>query len=48
MMDTSMKKNIDIRYTKIWKRKEQEKEKVKEESMNKYQVPEIAGFAVVQ
>jgi hypothetical protein len=47
MIVPSMKKETYIRYTKIWKRKEQEKEKVKEEQVNKDQVPEIAGFAVV-
>jgi hypothetical protein len=31
MMDTSMRENIDIRYKKIWKRKQ---EQVKEEQMN--------------
>jgi hypothetical protein len=31
MMDTSMKKNIDIRYKKVWKRKQ---EQVKEDQMN--------------
>jgi hypothetical protein len=31
MMDTSMKENIDIRYKKVWKRKQ---EQVKEDQMN--------------
>jgi hypothetical protein len=46
MMDTSMKENIDIRYKKIWKRKQ---EQVKEEQMNE-EHPEVilSGFAVVQ
>jgi hypothetical protein len=31
MMDIAMKKNTDIRYNKVWKRKQ---EKVKEEKVN--------------
>jgi hypothetical protein len=30
MMDTSMKENIDIRYKKIWRRKEKQEEQVNE------------------
>jgi hypothetical protein len=46
MMDTSMKENIDIRYKKVWKRKQ---EHVKEEHMNE-EHPEIilSRFVVVQ
>jgi hypothetical protein len=40
MMYTSLKKNVYIRYKEVWKRKE-------EEHVNKYQVLEIVGFAVV-
>jgi hypothetical protein len=39
MIDTSMKENIDIRYKKVWIRKQ-------EEQVNKYQVPEIARLAI--
>jgi hypothetical protein len=42
-MVPSMKKETDIRYPKIWKRKKQEEKKV-----NREQVPEITRFAVVQ
>jgi hypothetical protein len=81
MMDTSMKENTDIRYKKVWKRKQEQvkedqilsgleivrdedkstrkKEDVRhrkvwrrnekpEEQVNKEQVPEITGFAVVR
>jgi hypothetical protein len=43
MIEPSMKENIDVRYTKVWKRKERQEEKV-----NKEQVPTIIVFAVVQ
>jgi hypothetical protein len=39
MIDTSMKENIDIRYKKVWIRKQ-------EEQVNKDQVPEIARLAI--
>jgi hypothetical protein len=39
MIDTSMKENIDIRYKKVWIRKQ-------EEHVNKDQVPEIARLAI--
>jgi hypothetical protein len=39
MIDTSMKENTDIRYKKVWIRKQ-------EEQVNKYQVPEIARLAI--
>jgi hypothetical protein len=39
MIDTSMKKNIDIRYKKVWIRKQ-------EEQVNKDQVLEIARLAI--
>jgi hypothetical protein len=39
MIDTSMKKNIDIRYKKVWIRKQ-------EEQVNKDQVPEIARLKI--
>jgi len=41
MMDTSIKDKIDIRYKKVWKTKQ-------EERVNKEQILEIAGFAVVR
>jgi hypothetical protein len=41
MIDTSMKENIDIRYKKVWIRKQ-------EERVNKDQVPEIAILAIKQ
>jgi hypothetical protein len=41
MIDTSMKERIDIRYKKVWKRKQ-------EEHVNKDQVPEITGLAIVR
>jgi hypothetical protein len=41
MIDTSMKENIDIRYKKVWIRKQ-------EEQVNKDQVPEIARLAIKQ
>jgi hypothetical protein len=41
MIDTSMKENIDIRYKKVWKRKQ-------EEHVNKDQVPEIARLEIVR
>jgi hypothetical protein len=41
MIDTPMKGNIDIRYKKVWKTKQ-------EERVNKEQILEIAGFAVVR
>jgi hypothetical protein len=40
MIDTSMIENNDIRYKKVWKRKQ--------EQVTKDQVPEITGFAVVR
>jgi hypothetical protein len=43
MKFTSMKKEIDIIYTKIWKRKEQEEEKV-----NKDHILEIARPSIVR
>jgi hypothetical protein len=39
MIDTSMKENIDIRYKKVWIRKQ-------EEQVNKDQVPEIARLTI--
>ena len=39
MIDTSMKDNIDIRYKKVWIRKQ-------EEQVNKDQVPEIARLTI--
>jgi hypothetical protein len=39
MIDTSMKENTDIRYKKVWIRKQ-------EEQVNKDQVPEIARLAI--
>jgi hypothetical protein len=42
MINPTMKQNIDIRYTKVWRGKERQEEK-----MNKEHVPEITGFAVV-
>jgi hypothetical protein len=39
----STKKEIDIRYTKIWKRKEQE-----EEQVNKDKISEITRLVIVQ
>jgi hypothetical protein len=39
MIDTSMKENTDIRYKKVWIRKQ-------EEQVNKYQVPEIARLEI--
>jgi hypothetical protein len=39
MIDTSMKENTDIRYKKVWIRKQ-------EEHANKDQVPEIARLAI--
>jgi hypothetical protein len=46
MMDTSMKKNIDIRYKKVWKRKQ---EQVKEDQMNEGH-PEVilSGLEIVR
>jgi hypothetical protein len=41
-MDTSMKKNTDIRYKKIWKRKQ---EHVKEDQMN--QEARLSGLEIV-
>jgi hypothetical protein len=41
MIDTSMKENNDIRYKKVWIRKQ-------EEHVNKDQVPEITRFAIKQ
>jgi hypothetical protein len=41
MIDTSMKENIDIRYKKVWIRKQ-------EEQVNKDQVPEIARLEIKQ
>jgi hypothetical protein len=41
MIDTSIKENIDIRYKKVWIRKQ-------EEQVNKDQVPEIARLAIKQ
>jgi hypothetical protein len=41
MIDTSMKENTNIRYKKVWIRKQ-------EEQVNKDQVPEIARLAVKQ
>jgi hypothetical protein len=41
MIDTSMKENIDIRYNKVWKRKQ-------EEHVNKDQVPEIARLEIIR
>jgi hypothetical protein len=43
MIEPSMKENINVRYTKDWRRKERQEEKV-----NKYKFPEIAGFIVVR
>jgi hypothetical protein len=43
MIEPSMKENIDVRYMKVWRRKERQEEKV-----NKEQVPEIVGFTVVR
>ena len=45
-MDTSMKENIDIRYKKVWKRKQ---ERVKEDQMNEGH-PEVilSGLAIVR
>jgi hypothetical protein len=42
MIDPTMKENINVRYMKVWRRKERQEEQVNEEH-----VPEIAGFAVV-
>jgi hypothetical protein len=39
MIDTSMKENIDIRYKKVWIRKQ-------EEQVNKDQVPDIVRLAI--
>jgi hypothetical protein len=39
MIDTSMKENTDIRYNKVWIRKQ-------EEQVNKYQVPEITRLEI--
>jgi hypothetical protein len=39
MIDTSMKDNTDIRYKKVWIRKQ-------EEQVNKHQVPEIARLTI--
>jgi hypothetical protein len=39
MIDTSMKDNIDIRYKKVWIRKQ-------EEQVNKHQVPEIGRLTI--
>jgi hypothetical protein len=39
MIDTSMKENTDIRYKKVWIRKQ-------EEEVNKDQVPEIARLEI--
>jgi hypothetical protein len=41
MIDTSMKENTDIRYKKVWIRKQ-------EEQVNKDQVPEIAILTIKQ
>ena len=41
MIDTSMKENTDIRYKKVWIRKQ-------EEQVNKDQVPEITRLAIKQ
>jgi hypothetical protein len=43
MIDTSMKENIDVKYMKVWRRKERQ-----EEHVNKEQVLENVGFAVVR
>jgi hypothetical protein len=50
MMNTSMKKNIDIRYKKVWRRKKKEKKKRENEEQVNEELPEIilSGFAVVQ
>jgi hypothetical protein len=42
MIDTSMKENTDIRYKKVWKRKQEE------EQVNKDQVPEIARLEIIR
>jgi hypothetical protein len=39
MIDTSMKQNTDIRYKKVWIRKQ-------EEQVNKDQVPEITRLVI--
>jgi len=41
MINTYMKENIDIRYKKVWIRKE-------EEEVNKYQIPEIARLEITR
>jgi hypothetical protein len=41
MIDTSMKENIDIRYKKVWIRKQ-------EEQVNKDQVPDITRLSIKQ